>query len=169
MWYLTFMDSHSSLRVPASGPRFYCDNNVHRLGRSLRMLGYDTLLFGAGSDDELRTLVRESGRILLTRDSDFEGEERAHVLSSDHHTEQLKAVAATFKLDVATHRYTLCLDCNVTIESVEPTLHANSVPGWVIRENHQVWQCPACRKLFWAGSHLKRMDDKFDRLFGLTS
>ena len=153
-------------RTPAPGPAFYCDNNVHRLGRALRMLGYDTLLFGDGEDDELRHLRDRSGRILLTRDSDFEAEEHTLLLSSDVYLEQLRTVAETFELDVETYRYTLCLECNVTILPVETKDFADAVPEWVVKEERALWQCPDCLRLYWAGSHLDRMDERFERLFG---
>jgi uncharacterized protein with PIN domain len=152
-------------RSPAPTPRFYCDNNVHRLGRSLRMLGYDSLYFGAGPDDELRELREQTGRILLTRDSDFDGEGNTLVLSSDQYLTQLKTVVRKLELDVTSHRYSLCLACNVRIESTDSARHADSVPEWVVREDHPLWHCPACLKLYWAGSHLDRMDERFKRLF----
>ena len=152
-------------RTPAPGPAFYCDNNVHRLGHTLRMLGYDTLLFGDGEDDELRRLRDQSGRILLTRDSDFEAEESTLLLSSDVYLDQLKTVAEAFELDVETYRYTLCLECNVTILPVDTRSFAGQVPEWVVEEKRPLWQCPDCLRLYWAGSHLDRMDERFERLF----
>lgn len=152
-------------RISAPGPTFYCDNNVHRLGRSLRMLGYDTLLFGGGEDDELRRLRNESGRILLTRDSDFENESNTLILTSDIYLQQLKTVVDSFDLDVHTYRYSLCLKCNTVIHSADPSAHAQHLPDWVIAEAHPLWQCPECRKLYWAGSHLERMDKRFEQLF----
>lgn len=152
-------------RISAPGPTFYCDNNVHRLGRSLRMLGYDTLLFGDGEDDELRRLRNESGRILLTRDSDFENESNTLILTSDIYLEQLKTVVTVFELDVNTYRYSICLECNTVIHSTDPFAHAQDVPDWVVAEGHPLWQCPECRKLYWAGSHLERMDQRFEELF----
>lgn len=158
------MDSHSRIRQPAPGPSFYCDNNVHRLGRSLRMLGYDTLLFGAGPDDELRKLRNDSGRILLSRDSDFLQEENTLVVSCDDYWEQLEIVVKHYSLDVKSHRYSLCLNCNQPIEPVSVREYADEVPAWLVQSGGPLWQCPGCRKLYWAGSHLEHMDARFDAL-----
>lgn len=152
-------------RLSAPDPTFYCDNNVHRLGRSLRMLGYDTLLFGDGPDTELRALRDSTGRILLTRDSDFEGEDRTLVLSNDAYLQQLKRVVSEYQLDFTSFRYSLCLECNTAILETESCLHADNLPAWVVNEGHPLWQCPGCRKLYWAGSHLDRMNERFDKLF----
>jgi uncharacterized protein with PIN domain len=130
------------------------------------MLGYDTLLFGDGPDDELRVLRQETGRTLLSRDSDFLGEPHTLVLTSDNHHEQLKNVVHSYSLDTSSYRYSLCLVCNQPIQRVRAEDYAESVPIWVVKEAKPLWRCPGCEKLYWAGSHLNRMDDRFDRLFG---
>lgn len=155
------------LRTTAPGPRFYCDNNVHRLGRSLRMLGYDTLLYGAGSDDELRARRRQTGRLLLSRDSDFLGEVDSFVVTSDDHLEQLRSVVKHYQLDVESYRYSLCLECNEPIQAVPAADHAHSIPSRLLENGEPLWQCPGCRKLYWAGSHLDRMNARFDALVQL--
>jgi uncharacterized protein with PIN domain len=129
------------------------------------MLGYDTLLFGDGEDDELRRLRDESGRILLTRDSDFENENNTLILASDIYLKQLKTVVDTFELDVETYRYSICLECNTVIRLTDPSAHARDIPEWVVAEAHPLWQCPGCSRLYWAGSHLDRMDKRFEELF----
>lgn len=151
-------------RIPAPSPIFYCDNNVHRLGRSLRMLGYDTLCFGAGPDAELRALRDQTGRILLSRDSDFEGETNSLVVTSDLYMEQLKTVIVAFDLDIHTYRYSLCLECNRPIQRVKIEEHAEEAPEWLSTQNEPLWQCPDCKRLFCAGSHLNHMNDRFDNL-----
>ena len=158
------LPDHSLLRVPATGPSFYCDNNVHRLGRSLRMLGYNTLYYGEGPDDELRRLRDETGRFLLSRDSDFLGEENSFVVSSDFHLDQLREVVLHLKLDIVSHRYSLCLECNQAIVTVDVLDYQREVPDWVVREQKALWRCSDCGKLYWVGSHLRRMDERFDGL-----
>lgn len=145
--------------------RFYVDNNVHRLGRKLRLLGYDTAFFGEGPDDELRELYRKEGRILLTRDTDFEGEQQVFLLQSDSWREQLKHVVSAFSLDTRSRRYSLCADCNVQLRQVPTSHHNEQVPDWVVDQDAPVWRCPECEKIFWGGSHLKRMENEFSSLF----
>ena len=158
------MDSPSRIRHPAPGPAFYCDNNVHRLGRTLRMLGYDTLLFGSGPDDELRRLRDETGRKLLSRDSDFLNEENTLVVSCDDYWSQLEIVVKHYSLDIKSYRYSLCLDCNQAIIPVSVSKHAGKIPEWLVRCDGPLWQCSDCLKLYWAGSHLDHMEARFDSL-----
>ena len=128
------------------------------------MLGYDTLLFGDGPDDELRKLRDESGRILLSRDSDFLQEQNTLVVSCDDYWEQLKRVVEHYSLDIKKYRYSLCLNCNQPITSVSVKEYAEQVPPWLVESDGPLWQCPGCEKLYWVGSHLKRMEARFDSL-----
>jgi uncharacterized protein with PIN domain len=50
-------------------PRFIADQNVGKLGRWLRMLGFDTLLFDGPDDGEILRLALEQVRVILTRDT----------------------------------------------------------------------------------------------------
>ena len=51
------------------GPKFIADENVGKLTRSLRMLGFDTIFFFGGSDAQMVSLALEQQRIILTRDT----------------------------------------------------------------------------------------------------
>jgi uncharacterized protein with PIN domain len=42
-----------------------------------------------------------------------------------------------------------------------------STPAFEPCRVHRLWQCQACHKLDWAGSYLVRMNERFDRLFGI--
>lgn len=150
---------------PAPFPLFYADNNVHRLGRGLRTLGYSTKLYGDGTDDRLRQLCRQESRILLSCDSDFQGETNACVLDTDNWEKQLQIVVRVFSLDTRTHRYSLCLNCNCAVHTVEPAEHAGQIPDWVLKDSAPLWRCPQCNRLFWAGSHLDQMNRRYDKLF----
>ena len=157
--------SEPTFSQPAPHPRFYADNNVHRLGRGLRTLGYDTKLYGRGSDQLLRQLCHLERRILLSCDSDFAGDQQTLVLETGDWQAQLQMVARTFKLDTNTYRYSLCLNCNTPIHTTDPRQWQNQVPDWVIEQTAPLWRCPKCLRLFWAGSHLDHMNARYDNLF----
>lgn len=157
--------SEPTFSQPAPHPRFYADNNVHRLGRGLRTLGYDTKLYGQGSDQVLRQLCHQERRILLSCDSDFAGDPQALVLETDDWQAQLQMVARVFQLDTNTYRYSLCLNCNTPVHTTDPRQWQARVPDWVIEQNAPLWRCPQCSRLFWAGSHLDHMNARYDSLF----
>tara|TARA_Y100000031_G_C8044585_1_gene303324 strand:+ start:416 stop:568 length:153 start_codon:yes stop_codon:yes gene_type:complete len=49
--------------------KFIVDNNAGKLARWLRMMGYDTLFFGAGDDSRMVRTALTEGRVILTRDN----------------------------------------------------------------------------------------------------
>ena len=53
--------------------KLFCDEMLIKLGRWLRVAGYDTRIARQGmSDRQIMQLAREENRCLITRDSNFE-------------------------------------------------------------------------------------------------
>ncbi|HNU75542.1 MAG TPA: Mut7-C RNAse domain-containing protein, partial [Deltaproteobacteria bacterium] len=61
---------------------FLCDQNLGRLARWLRMMGFDAEYMRAWSEEKIAA-ARAAGRILLTRRRDFAMKEGSIVLESD--------------------------------------------------------------------------------------
>jgi uncharacterized protein with PIN domain len=151
-------------------PRFAADSMLGGLARSLRALGYDTT-WESPIDDAL--LVRRAvgeNRILLTRDVGI-GEEwwmdGLVLLASDDPAEQLREVARLFALyDAAA--FTRCSRCNAVLEpvSADDAESMDAVPPAVIEAGLPLARCPACERLYWEGSHTRRMRDDFSRALG---
>ena len=49
--------------------KFIADNNVGKLARLLRMLGYDSLFFTSKDDNEMIALALKEDRVILTKDT----------------------------------------------------------------------------------------------------
>ena len=84
-------------------PRFIADQNVGRLSRWLRMLGFDTLFFDGRDDGEMVRLALDEGRVILTRDTHImerkivtSGRLKAILLVSDRPEEQIRQVTNAF-------------------------------------------------------------------------
>lgn len=142
--------------------RFLADCMLGRLARWLRFLGYDTLYVRKGEDPPLLELAFKEGRILLTRDTHLI-KRRLPVpylfIRSDHLSEQLKQVIEELHLEVGEEVGTRCMGCNVPLEEVERSEVQGLVPDFVFRTHQEFYRCPACLKIFWPGSHLKRMEE----------
>ncbi|MFH0913937.1 MAG: DUF5615 family PIN-like protein, partial [Chloroflexota bacterium] len=50
-------------------PKFLVDQNVGKLARWLRMMGYDATFFTGDDDSEMVSRALKEGRIVLTRDT----------------------------------------------------------------------------------------------------
>jgi len=130
-------------------PSFLADLMLLRLGRWLRMMGQDAANADEGSDDrELLKKAREEKRTLITRDRRLAGECRAAgveciLIKSSRIEEQLEEMAELgITLGLDPHRCTLC---NGPLQKIDCKERAT-------------WQCESCGKLYWKGSHWKKME-----------
>lgn len=149
-------------------PRFAADAMLGGLARSLRALGYDTTWESPIDDALLVRRAVEEGRILLTRDVGIGVEwwmDGLVLLASDDPAEQLGEVARRFALHDAA-AFTRCSRCNAALEPVSASdldALAGAVPPAVIEAGLPLARCPSCRRVYWEGSHTRRMRDAFSR------
>jgi uncharacterized protein with PIN domain len=140
--------------------KLLCDEHLGRLARYLRMLGIDTALAAGLDDDELLRRAAAEDRLVLTRDRGLVARSagRARFVQAIEPRAQLAEVRAVYGLDSQVAPLTRCLDCNVPIVDASPADIAR-VPEGVRREHGEFWTCPGCSKVFWCGSHYRRMQD----------
>lgn len=144
-----------------SEPRFLCDEMLQRLGRWLRAAGYDTAIAVAGEDD--RELVKQTNaeaRLLLTRDRHLarfrNGEGRVVLLQSNALAEEVAELSGRLAIDWMLRPFTRCLECNTPLVPATET-QRQQLPEGALRLSPAAWYCPRCAKLYWEGSHVRRM------------
>ncbi len=146
--------------------KFLADENVGKLGRWLRILGYDAAYYALASDAEIAARALKEGRIILTRDSDFLDKkmvERCVHLQSVDTAEQLKQVIRELKLTPAEDKmFSRCVKCNVPVEQVEKIEIRSKVPPYVYQTQELFYQCPDCEKIFWKGTHVENAKSKMN-------
>jgi hypothetical protein len=141
---------------PDDGERVLVDAMLGKLATYLRMCGHDAayaLDRGVEADDDLLTLARSEGRLLVTRDVRLAGRaDRALLIESRDVLDQLRELSAA-GVDVSlSARPARCGACNGPVERVSST--AGSVPEWVPDpDTVDVWRCVDCGQYFWKGSH----------------
>jgi uncharacterized protein with PIN domain len=145
-------------------PRFLCDEMLGHLCRYLRAAGYDTLLANNGaSDAELLLQCRTDGRYFLTQDTLIREHKVANGIALIlPHTEldQLAArVGEHFQLDWLSHSFTRCLVDNTPLVAADGAAMARA-PEDARRPGEPLRHCPACGRVYWHGSHYKRMRAK---------
>lgn len=144
-----------------AAPRFLCDVMLARLARYLRAAGLDTTLADSSAGDAqiLREAIGEA-RWLLTADRKIMDRKAAngHVLQMPFGSLDAQAAAlnAIFHLDWLGNAFTRCLVDNA------PLLPATSaqlqrVPADARAMEDELSACPACGRVYWRGSHYKRM------------
>lgn len=143
-----------------------CDEMLGRLARLLRAAGYDTLLAEGGTADErLLAQARREGRTLLTRDrrlTEVAGAD-GFLVGGQSAVEQTQAPGTAFRIDWLHARFTRCLVDNTVVrpasadEMVALPPSVRGLPG-------PFNSCPCCGRLYWLGSHVRRLSMTLERL-----
>lgn len=146
---------------PLREVRLVLDVHLGRLARYLRMLGFDALWLGDAPDEELARVSAAERRVLLTRDS---GLLKRRIVTHGYRVResdparQLAEVVRRLDLSRSVAPFRRCLRCNALLEDVRKEDVADEAPPKV-RERHDAFRrCPACRRVYWAGSHVRRME-----------
>jgi uncharacterized protein len=145
----------------SSRPRFLCDEMLGQLCRYLRAAGYDTLFANNGYPDRvLLQLCHDEGRFFLTQDQLIREHKAARniaLILPQGNTDELAAILRTqFQLDWLGKAFTRCLVDNSLLLAADAA-SAASVPPDAVRPNEPLTVCPACGRVYWRGSHYKRM------------
>jgi uncharacterized protein len=148
--------------------KFFADVNVARVARWLRAIGIDTAWEDAIADGELVKRAIEEKRFVLTLDKRLIGEWRADnvlLLRSENPFAQFCEIIAHFGLEKPEELFTRCLVCNTLLRRAEAAeISENAPPG--VQENHEKFHyCPDCNKVYWEGSHARRMKRAIEEAF----
>jgi uncharacterized protein len=138
---------------------FMVDHMLVKLGKYLRILGYD-----AAWDNDVRThaLIERSNaeqRVFLTRNKhiaeQYPNPTHLFVLNETDPVKQLRIIVQEFKLDPQAGLFSKCIRCNVFLEKVgdKETICLKVHPN-VYARFADFFTCPKCGAVFWKGSHV---------------
>jgi len=154
-------------------PRFIADQNVGKLARLLRMLGFDTLFFEGENDGDMVKLALAERRVILTRDTHImerklvtSGRLIAILLTSDRVQEQVCQVVVALRLKDSLRPFTLCLEDNCALEEKSVPEVKDRVPPYVFKTQRQYMECPHCHRIYWRGTHWQAMQKRLEKLAG---
>ncbi|RJR20306.1 MAG: hypothetical protein C4582_09370 [Desulfobacteraceae bacterium] len=142
--------------------RFVVDSMLGKLARWLRVMGHDAQYRTFYETGELGVLASK-GLIVLSRDKKLLAEGIPFILiHSDKVGEQLLEVNREVDLrGFRELRFSRCLECNVCLEDADPEDSEEALPEYInLTMKGKVRRCPACRRLFWPGSHRKNMEEQ---------
>lgn len=163
--YPPFRSIHPGHDFRAEPLCFVLDIHLGRLVRWLRMLGFDARLPRDSSDANLARLAASEDLVLLTRDRGLlmRAEiRRGYWLRSSDPKQQLSEVVERYGLLSAAAPFTRCLECNAGLEAIDKRLV--SVPEPILARHEEFRRCPLCRRVFWQGSHYRRMAELIEYL-----
>ena len=150
--------------------KFLADEMLRGLARWLRVAGYDTAVAAPGTaDHDLVAQARREGRVFLTRDrrlvETLPPADDIVLLECRDLDECLVELGRHLPIDWQYRPFSRCLGCNTPLEPAEEA-RWDEVPAGARAGATKLFHCPACRQLYWDGSHVARMRERLARLMG---
>jgi uncharacterized protein with PIN domain/DNA-directed RNA polymerase subunit RPC12/RpoP len=153
---------------PDAEIRFFADVNVASVVRWLRAIGIDTAWEDAIGDADLIRRAIEEKRFVLTLDKRILLEFRADnvlLLTNEEPLAQFAEVVNRFNLSKPLEFFTRCLVCNTRLRAAETQEITENAPPRV-RETQATFRfCTLCNKVYWEGSHARRMRAAIESVF----
>jgi hypothetical protein len=148
------------LRPACPRGRFVLDQHLGRLAAYLRLLGLDCVHHATFPDDEIVRVALAEGRVLLSRDKRLLMRRvvvHGGFVHATNPVEQVPEVLRRFRAPDHIAPFTRCMACNgvlypVAREDVEDRLLPDTR-----RYYREFRECRSCRRVFWEGSHVRRM------------
>ncbi len=154
---------------PLREVRFVLDGHLGRLAAYLRMLGFDTRWSVDAHDAILAQTSKEERRILLTRDQGLlkrSAVTHGYWVRATAPRAQLREVIERFDLQRLVKPFTRCLRCNGLLEPISVVEAKDQLPDNIARDHREFWRCAVCQKIYWQGSHYRRMEQLMQDVVG---
>ncbi len=149
--------------------RFVADVHLGSMARILRLLGFDTIWERDLADEVIIEVARGEQRIILTRDKGILKDGRVihgYWVRNTDTQKQVEEVVRAFDLAADIEAYTRCMECNGELQRVERSELANSVPLQIFIVYRDFRRCRRCHRVYWKGSHLRRLDTIIEQARG---
>ena len=146
-------------------PAFAVERTLGRLGKWLRLMGFDTRMerdFPRGGFPG-----HVGDRLVLTRTRSVcrTAPGRAVFIAANDVTAQIAEVIRAVGLrESELHPFTRCLRCNEPLETAAREDVLERLPPRTAQLHDEFRRCPACRRVYWKGTHYERMRRLVDSL-----
>jgi uncharacterized protein with PIN domain len=147
--------------------RFLLTDELGRLTRWLRLMGYDAAQQAAEPLTVLYRRAYDEERVVVTRRRSIGASclFRVVQLRSETLEEQLAQLVRELQLTPeAGQRFTRCDRCNVELEPVDKSAVREQVPPYVYQTQARFRRCAACGRVYWTATHCQRADALLDRV-----
>jgi uncharacterized protein with PIN domain len=149
--------------------KFIVDNNVGKLAKWLRIMGYDALLFTEEDDGKMVKVALAQNRVILTKDTQImrrrlvtSGRLKAILIRDDEPRSQLRQIADTLGLDYQFRPFSICIECNQSLVERNKDEVRDLVPSHVFETQSLYMECPSCHRIYWRGTHWQAMSRELE-------
>ena len=150
---------HLSPPLPGAAT-FILDVHLGKLARRLRLLGFDCCYRNQRDDAEIVRLALDQQRIILTRDRGILKQARIRhglLIRSEQPHCQVQEVLQRYRLAGQIRPFRRCPSCNGLLLSVAKDAVRQRLLPRTARYYNDFHQCRSCRKLYWQGTHYRRI------------
>lgn len=147
--------------------RFVADSHLGALAKLLRMAGFDTLYRNDYADREIAEIAVNQNRILLSRDREllkFRKITHGCYVHAQRPAHQFREIIDRLALGRSVRPFTRCLECNTRLREIDKSAVLDRLPASVKMLKNRFWTCEACGRVFWEGTHWRRMNELIDEV-----
>ncbi len=142
--------------------KYVADIMLGRLAKWMRLQGLDVLYDPDLQDNEVIRISLEQGRTILTRDRKLSERPIAsnHIFITDEKVKgQIIQVMGAHPKPVL-RPLTRCAICNEPLRAVDKRMICDLVPRYVYEKYSAFMQCEKCAKIYWKGTHVRRIAEE---------
>ncbi len=149
---------------PLRNIKFVLDVHLGKLAKYLRLFGFDTLYNSHYEDEKIIQLAKQT-RIVLTRDKGIlknNNVTHGYWVRNTNPIKQIKEIMTRFDLFSKAKPFTRCLECNHVLVKIDKDTIADKLPKKTNQFYHEFYQCMECKRVYWKGTHYKKLQDFVD-------
>jgi hypothetical protein len=156
------------LLVGKDKPKFLADGMLGSLARKLRIYGFDVKYDLSYTDRQLILISKVEDRILLTCDKELHFNAlkkgvNSILVNGEDDEDRLVEIFTELKLKVEPE-ISRCPVCNGLLKRVSREEVKTKVYPTVLEKHEIFYLCKNCGKIYWMGSHWKRLNTLIDNI-----
>lgn len=150
---------------------FLVDGMLGNVAKKLLLLGYDTDYFSGMSDLELIEKAKNEDRIIISKDLQLITHAKKSAvqtipITKEDEIEQFLEILGFVHLELnkICGETARCTKCNSPTYEIDKLKISNKVPPKVLEFNEKFWKCDKCHKIYWEGTHIKKLQDFLNKI-----
>ena len=148
-------------------PKFILSQELNRLAKWLRILGYDAVIYKSVNLLTIIRLAKKERRIFITRSQKKVKSVQKFsriLIKSENYLEQLREMKDYIRLNNE-HIFTRCIICNKLLFEISPKKIITLIPEYIYQNHKDFKVCRKCGKIYWKGTHYQDMKNELSKLF----
>lgn len=150
-----------------SAPRFLLRENLGKLAKELRFLGYNAALYRNISLANAQRIAYKDKRLLLTRShSEYRDSKmvKSLLIHNDNYLNQLREIKYLLKFEEA-YTFSICSKCNKKLYEIDKNKIISLVPEYIWNTHSEFRICCHCGALYWKGDHYDSIKKRLISIF----